>query len=62
MVSDKYWENNRAIESTSMEYFGEFNVCVEDVHRKVFMFVDCICYIQCSGLDLSKYGTPMTGA
>ena len=46
MVSDKYWENNRAIESTSMEYFGEFNVCVEDVHRGVFMFVYRICYIQ----------------
>jgi hypothetical protein len=45
MVSDKYWENNRAIESTSMEYFGEFNVCVEDVHKKVYMFVDCIFYI-----------------
>ena len=35
MVSDKYWENNRAIESTSMEYFGQFNVCVEDVHRNL---------------------------
>ena len=33
MVSNKYWENNRAIESTNLEYFGEFNVCVEDVHR-----------------------------
>ena len=35
MVSDKYWDNKRSIESTNVEYLQQHNVCVEDVHRKV---------------------------
>ena len=32
MVSQKYWETNRGIESYSLEDYPQHNVCAEDLH------------------------------
>ena len=33
MVSEKYWESNRGVESYNLETFHQHNICAEDVHR-----------------------------